>query len=673
MIGLNLTRADMGGTAHRLEDDKPSQYDQHSRVIECPSSVLHEIRDTVLERFNSLPHGGTEIFGVLFGTHDCADVRITGFRALITDHEFAHPGELSDEECAAFASAMPAGINEAGLSPVAAVGWFRSHPRSALTLGARDLEIANTLFSQPWQVTLVLRPGNSAMTRGRIFFRESAEPLAAGAGFQELTVDPAGTLSRQVSAVPAAELPPVADGSIEDPLPIQDAVPPTDALERADALQEPAAGNGSEEQAPATPSEALHLLTPRLASETPPEEPDVPNLNAAPGRTTTLRWPTALIVIAGLVAALYWFGRPQRLALRVFDNEGQLRISWDRNAKPVSQGRNAHLEINDGGAKAWVELDREQLHDGNVTYMRHSSNVTVRLVLPRTGAAPIEEVARFLGPAVERPAVTASAEEPQSGSASRVKSQPPVDFSPVPQRTAELVVAVPIERAAAREARPKFKAPSAVPRTAAASKPRVPDLTPPPVVARDNTSAAVPPMLRAQLAVEKLAPPPIPAASPLAPAPSAPASPRTVAPTAVQNPARPAPAAHPPALPASGRVIWIGRLQKNQTLIIKGKNCSTGTLVGELPSRPIKFSLSPGDLSSDGIVLYTSNSQYANNVVEPPGAGNGWNKTVYTWNPKFASDVAVEETPSAQNGWSGVLRGKNPKISVIVIDWALVN
>ena len=135
----------------------------------------------------------------------------------------------------------------------------------------------------------------------------------------------------------------------------------------------------------------------------------------------------------------------------------------------------------------------------------------------------------------------------------------------------------------------------------------------------------------------------------------------------------PAPATHPPAQPASGRVIWIGRLQKNQTLIIKGKNCSTGTLIGELPSHPVKFSLSPGDLSSDGIVLYTSNSQYANNVVEPPGADNGWNKTIYTWNPKFANDVTAQETPSAQNGWSGVLRSRNPKISVIVIDWAVVN
>jgi hypothetical protein len=400
------------------------------------------------------------------------------------------------------------------------------------------------------------------------------------------------------------------------------------------------------------------------------------------------------------VATLYWFGRPQGIALRVFDNDGQLRISWNRNAKPVSEGQNAHLEIHDGGATAWVELDREQLRAGNVTYVRHSSNVTVRLVITRKDAPPVEEAARFLG-AVGQPAVTASSQEPQSGSASRVKSQPPIDSGPVQQRTEELVVAVPVEPGAleAPQARPKFTAPSTVPQTPAASKPAVPDMTLPPMVARDSASAAVPPSLHAQLAVEKLALPQIPPAIPPPPAASAPASSGrdgsvrntttgataipAVLPPAVQNPVRPAPAPHPaaqatpaqatPAQATSGRLIWIGRLQKNQALIIKGKNSSTGTLIGELPARPIKFSLSPGDLSSDGIVLYTSNSQYANNVVEPPGAGNGWNKTIYTWNPKFASDVTVQEAPSSQNGWSGVLRSRNPKISVIVIDWAMVN
>src|SRR5437879_218989 len=225
MARLNLTRVSMGGTAHRLEGETPSQYDQHSRVIECPSSLLREIRATVLERFNSLPHGGTEIFGVLFGTHNDSGVRITGFRALITDHEFAHPGELSDEECAAFASAMPASTGETGVSPVAAVGWFRSHPRSALTLSERDLEIANALFPQPWQVTMVLRPGNSAMTRGRIFFRESAGPLAAGAGFQEFTVDPSNGGIPRESAVLRAELPPVPEARVQDALPQRDASP----------------------------------------------------------------------------------------------------------------------------------------------------------------------------------------------------------------------------------------------------------------------------------------------------------------------------------------------------------------------------------------------------------------------------------------------------------------
>jgi len=121
-------------------------------------------------------------------------------------------------------------------------------------------------------------------------------------------------------------------------------------------------------------------------------------------------------------------------------------------------------------------------------------------------------------------------------------------------------------------------------------------------------------------------------------------------------------------------VLWIGRLQKNQPLTISGRSCSTGTLIGELPARPFKFSISPGDLSGDGIVLFTSNLQFANNVVEPPGAENGWNKTVYTWNPKYANDVSVDETPAAKTGWSRmVLHSRNPKISVLVIDWTAVN
>jgi phosphatidylserine decarboxylase len=171
-----------------------------------------------------------------------------------------------------------------------------------------------------------------------------------------------------------------------------------------------------------------------------------------------------------------------------------------------------------------------------------------------------------------------------------------------------------------------------------------------------------------------LSPPPVEKAAPPARQPEAAGLPAQAAPVKPLVTPAPQRAASVPVSPASGRIIWIGRLQKNEELEINGKSCSTGTLIGELPGKPVKFSVSPGNLSNDGIVLYTANPDYANNVIESPGARNGWNKTTYTWNPKYANDVTVQETPAAQNQWNRVaLHSKNPKISVIVIDWSLVN
>jgi hypothetical protein len=228
---------------------------------------------------------------------------------------------------------------------------------------------------------------------------------------------------------------------------------------------------------------------------------------------------------------------------------------------------------------------------------------------------------------------------------------------------------VPIEQAVSTiEARPKFSPPSTNSSDARTTQAAAPELAAPPQLSHQVLAAGLPPLGHPDLPPENSVTgqqrPPAPAPPPAA------ASPLTS-----ETPARVAAAAHVvPTAPAAGRLLWIGRLQKNQTLTINGRNCSTGTLIGELPLRPVKFSVSPGDLSSDGIVLYTSNLQYANSVVEPASAQNGWNKTVYTWNPRFANDIAIQESPASQNDWSRiVLRSKNPKLSVIVIDWALTN
>jgi hypothetical protein len=602
----------MAGVPSSLEGDE-SNFAEPSRALDCPVSVLQSLRNSVLARFNSTPHGGGEMTGVLFGTRAGEEVRIRAFCALAAESADSGEAPLEDVQRAVTA-VIEAANNQKELASLEPLGWFRAHPRCDLNLTERDLEIANTRFPQPWQVGLVMRPGNSVATRARFYYREAEGAWTAACAVREFTL-------------PAAELQPGL------------------AVEQETGLS-------TDVREPELPAEMVSSLRP-----TPRRRVRL--------RTRGWRWPLALITATGFAIGIYWFTQQsQALSLEVSDNAGQLRIRWDRTARPVQNSSGGRLEILDGRQKLWIELDAEQLRVGNVTCPRRSNEVTVRLLVKPGNGAPVEEVARFVGLGALPPASASLENQAAGGSA-------PSE----PEKPAELIVPVPVERSAPEgpaQVRPKFQEP----RTQAN---RAADVVPPPELASPTQMApsvpaavVTPPVTRLEPPAEKpaaqraVSPNPAPAnstASSMAASP--PASPTAQAPGRVTAVAR---------APASGRVIWIGRLQKNQPVTISGKNCSVGTITGELPARAFRFSVSPGNLSSDGIVLYTSNLQYANSVVEPPGVENGWNKTVYTWNPKYANDVSIEEAPAAQNGWSRItLRSKNPKISVIVIDWTAVN
>jgi len=487
-----------------------------------------------------------------------------------------------------------------------------------MSLSAHDLEIVNVLFPQAWQVALIMRPGNSAASRVRFYFRELEGPWTTVCAVREFTL-------------PAAELRP----------------PP---------------------ELPAAPAEeasmALARLDPPSHLETLARPPRIGTL----GTRSPLVWPLAAIAAAAVLGGIYWFMRPQPLDLRVqaTDSASQVRIAWERTAGAVHNGRAGYLDIEDGGQSSRLDLDAEQLHIGYVNYPRRSNEVTVRLVVQTDRGAVAEDVARFVAPPGEvAPATAETARTPAPDSAA---APPDTGAAPAPESTPELIVPVPVDSYQPLEERPKFRAPQRA-KSAFVDQPAAPEVTPPAQLSHPAPASLVMPQLvRTEPPVEKPALPSRPASAIPAGENPAPAS----AAAAIQNPSHAA-ALRASAL-SSGRVLWIGRLQKNQPLTISGRSCSTGTLIGELPARPFKFSISPGDLSGDGIVLFTSNLQFANNVVEPPGAENGWNKTVYTWNPKYANDVSVDETPAAKTGWSRmVLHSRNPKISVLVIDWTAVN
>ena len=181
---------------------------------------------------------------------------------------------------------------------------------------------------------------------------------------------------------------------------------------------------------------------------------------------------------------------------------------------------------------------------------------------------------------------------------------------------------------------------------------------------------------RALAQVRTMAPPPELRQTPPTQAPPEQTAPPAAAvlpappPAAAKNPAPPPPTIS--AAPASGRLIWTGHLQKNQTLTIDGPNASTGSITGELPGKPIQLKILPGDLADDGIVMYTANAQSASAVYESPGPQNGWNKTLYALNPRRATEILLVEPPGPQNGWKRlVLRSKSQKASVILLEWTL--
>ena len=365
----------------------------------------------------------------------------------------------------------------------------------------------------------------------------------------------------------------------------------------------------------------------------------------------------ALALAVGMGGALLWMLRPsQRLALQLRDAEGQLQITWNETARPVRNAQSAAIEITDGNANTWLELDLDQLRRGNVTYVRRSNMVAVRLKIQPRGGAPVEEVARFLGPPEPlKPSVAsaghARSRDPQRSRRRRCRQHLPRSLPRRFQRKAPRSQQVICQRdAAPRRFQPEGIARGQRAGAALAPQPEV-------VQTRQQQPASAP----ASVPASDL--PKIDSAAPLVEKPAAQ--------PAISLPVKPA-VVRPPAATV-GRLIWTGHLAKNGTVTIEGKKASAGALTGELPGKSVRIAVYPGDLAADGIVIFTPHTQYAKPVAENPSAQTGWNKATYTWNTQRSGEVIVDEAPGAQNGWNRiVLRSKTGRFSVIVVDWTLL-
>jgi proteasome lid subunit RPN8/RPN11 len=389
--------------------------------IEYSVRVLDEIRLAVADAFFSLPRGGAEIGGILLGKRDGDRISITDYEALDCEHATGPSFTLSARDQTNLAEmTAKARRNASNRQPV---GWYHSHTRSGIFLSDIDQEIHKRYFPEPWQVALVLKPHIFEPTRGGFFFREADGSMHGDASYAEF----------ELNALPRA----AGLGSSRNSLALHRTLP-EETESRGAAVPLPPPSSESPVLPMATPAappptmgKARVPITREIALD--PPAVDAPKLDAPDFGQTRRERPlgvmkSAAILAVGLAAGgigyqtrQFWLPRvlaqaravlPKEpanyLSLAVSDDNGQLKIQWDRNAPAVRNASDATIEINDGTAvPRLVLLDAPHLAAGSFTYARSSEHVDVWLMASEPGGQQVKEQATFSGKAAAAPKETA--------------------------------------------------------------------------------------------------------------------------------------------------------------------------------------------------------------------------------------------------------------------------
>ena len=368
---LNLNEAQSrGGSNSRL-------------AIECSRAVLEQILADVEQGFYSVPHGGAEMGGVLYGSYDGSRILIQAARPMLCEHAHGPSFTLSVADYSRLAALLQVPGREPDFAGMAVVGWYHSHTRSEISFADADIEIHDRFFPKPWQVALVLRPSAMRPTEVGIFVREADGTMRRSAPAVEASLTPAGAV-RNERAQPAT-------GAA--------AAPRTGPYRNR-----PAAAAATPKPVAAVTPEPVAAVAPEPVAAVAPEP--VAAVAPEPVRKGRWRWPVAaaLLLVAaasGGYLAYWWPQRPAPavagLQLHATDRNGQLEIGWDGNLPALRLARSGTLEISEGPRVHIFPMDAEFLRRGSISYTRHSEVVTVRISVMLQDGSELQQQWAFVG------------------------------------------------------------------------------------------------------------------------------------------------------------------------------------------------------------------------------------------------------------------------------------
>lgn len=333
-------------------------------------------------------------------------------------------------------------------------------------------------------------------------------------------------------------------------------------------------------------------------------------------------------------AKQYWIGpaapvAEKPFALSLASAGKDLLIRWNA-AGGLASGQRVVLAISDGARRQEFPLDAETFARGEFRWKRSSERVVVTLSGRGSGGRALRESAYFLGPLPSEPP-----EPLRTGLISVLESE-----------KAQLEIAVRRQKLDSDTLADRLVSLQAALKAKLAAAPAPAPEKPAVTLTQKSPEAGTAPVELIQR----------PEAAPIATAGPA-ASPSGAAPLAAQ----------------AGRLLWTGSLGPGRILTIQGRQASIGSLSGQLPGRPVRITVYPAELTSKGLIVYTSEPKHSGaGVTEASGPANAWTRTTYRYAPEKVALIQVVQAPGEANGWRAIWLRSSAPLSALVIDWEIL-
>ena len=328
-------------------------------MVHLSLDVVDRILADVMRGFGAVPKRGLEVGGLLLGAIEPGDpdvIRIESFESIDCSYKRGPSYLLANDDIGNFAEARRRLEGEA-------VGYYRSHTREGMSLGAEDVQLMDEYFPSPSNVALLIRPYATKVSPAGFFMRENgAFPESAPLEFpfrrQELSGEAPPRRRTMLERRPR-ERPALAHYDAPVALPI-------------------------------------------------PEPYPLPALPPLKQRSRNFVWiPLSFVfllfgVALGMMIALTRTSGSSRgdaqdfsLGLSISKSDDNLSVRWDRQAAAIHTAQRGVLEIEDGSYSKSVDLDTAQLQNGSIIYRNSSGTVRFRLIVYPRARVSITETAEW--------------------------------------------------------------------------------------------------------------------------------------------------------------------------------------------------------------------------------------------------------------------------------------